>query len=395
MHYFRPKKVLKRVSLIIWKFLANKLRLSSYFFGERHPSEEYSSEDWLANLFRSPSQVERDTSKIRDGSFRRVPNTDHIVLPREMRATAPVHEDGEPVNLEARRLIVTQNLEAEKAKRIVKDDYIVVYIPPRFAYRVILFIILLWTIAALFVGLFVAFPIQLGRSFFSLFVSEDIHDGYSFVAGFYLFWCCYVVGKSIDQLDKRRQRRNRVGPRSHLLLYTAKRALLWIPNIVYMMLFLGVVIPTLIAFVVDLYVILPIRLALDPQMTPRIRVVDMWALGIVYVNVILHVYRLQPESPVMIGVQNVCRLIIFCLWFADYVLQIVNNGWTHSNPVTATKEVIAPAVCGLSAMIALPALFFHLSQQCFPILSIDNNKFICEPRTHFKGRIWSLILPRL
>src|ERR1700728_3200196 len=162
MHYFRPKKVLKRVSLIIWKFLAHKLRLSSYFFGERHPSEEYSSEDWLANLFKSPSQVERDASKIRDGSFRRVPNTDHIVLPREMRATAAVHEDGEPVNLEAKKLIMTQNLEAEKTKRIVKDDYIVVYIPPRFAYRVILFIILLWTVAALFVGLFVAFPIQLG-----------------------------------------------------------------------------------------------------------------------------------------------------------------------------------------------------------------------------------------
>jgi E3 ubiquitin-protein ligase MARCH6 len=302
MHYFRPKKVLRKVSTVVWRYLAHDLRLTSYFFGERQPSEERSSKLWFRSFGR---QVENDPASVPEGSFRRVPNTDHIALPRDMRATASVHENGEPVDDEARRLIAAQNLEAEKAKRVIKDDYIIVYIPPHFRYRVMYFILRLWVIGAISVGLFVGFPIQLGRYFFKLFIAEEVHDGYSFTVGFYLFWACYNVGKSIDRLDKRRQRRSEVGPRSELPLYVVKRALLWIPNISYMVLFLGIVIPILISFVVDLYIILPIRLALNPRMIPRIRVVDMWSLGIVYVNIILHVYRLQPESRMMTGVQNV------------------------------------------------------------------------------------------
>ena len=33
----------------------------------------------------------------------------------------------------------------------------------------------------------------------------------------------------------------------------------------------------------------------------------------------------------------------------------MNNGWTHPNPITATKEVIAPLIGGFLGMIILPA----------------------------------------
>jgi E3 ubiquitin-protein ligase MARCH6 len=230
-----------------------------------------------------------------------------------MRATAAVTEKGEPFDEEARKLIQAQNLEAEKAKRNIGDDYIIVYLPPGFRHRVILFIFCLWAVGAASLGVFVALPIILGRLFFKLFISDDVHDGYSFIVGFYLLWACYLVGKSIDRLDKRRQRRVDVGPRSTLSLYVVKRALLWIPKAIYMVIFLGIVIPILIAFAVDLYVVLPIRLALNPHLTPRIRVVDMWALGIVYINIFLHVYRLQAESWLTVGIQNVSRVTPSCL----------------------------------------------------------------------------------
>jgi len=46
---------------------------------------------------------------------------------------------------------------------------------------------------------------------------------------------------------------------------------------IYMIIFLGVVIPTLVAFMVDLYVVLPIRFSLHPEVTPKLRVVDCFA----------------------------------------------------------------------------------------------------------------------
>jgi E3 ubiquitin-protein ligase MARCH6 len=299
MRYFRPKKALAKVSSAIWSFLAARLRLTSYFFGGRHAEEEYTLTHWLL-------KSGAETSTVRDGSFRRVPAVDNIALPRDMRATVAVFEDGTPVDDAARTLMEAQNVEADKLKRKIEDDYTIVYIPPHFRYRAIVFILLLWIIGAMFVGVFVALPTQLGRSVFGLFTNDHVHDGYSFIVGFYLLWACYLVGKSIDRLDKRRQRKGGDGTRADLTVYSLKRGLLWVTKISYMILFLGIVIPTLISFVIDLYIVLPIRFTINPDMTPRIRVVDTWALGLLYSKIILHVYHLQPPNYLSTGLQNVC-----------------------------------------------------------------------------------------
>lgn len=53
------------------------------------------------------------------------------------------------------------------------------------------------------------------------------------------------------------------------------------------------------------------------------------------------------------------------------------NGWTHPDPITATKEVIAPLVAGLLGMIVVPAALFKLAHMLFPSADWDG-KFICE-----------------
>ena len=67
----------------------------------------------------------------------------------------------------------------------------------------------------------------------------------------------------------------------------------------------GIIIPILVAFVVDLYIILPIQFSLDPSMTPRIRVVDTWALGLIYGKIALHAVRIQPPNRIARGFQHV------------------------------------------------------------------------------------------
>lgn len=305
MHYFRPKKVIFHVVVHAWKQLAKRLRLTSYMFGDRYPMEEFTPQHASWTSFVMTVVGMHDPRNIHDGSFRRVPAIDNVALPREMRATAEVNANGEPMTEAAAKLIQLQDAEAEKAKRNAKSDYTVVYIPPHFRYRIMLFILALWIAFAIFVVVALSVPILLGRSFFKLFTARDVHDGYSFITGFYLLWGCYIIGKAVDRMDKRRQRKGPDGPRAEFSVFLAKRSLLWLAKISYMLFFLGLVIPTLISLVMDFYIVMPIRLAVNPALKPRIRIVDAWALGLLYAKIAVHVHRLQRPTLVMRGLNNV------------------------------------------------------------------------------------------
>lgn len=328
LQYFRPRRFLKQHSLRIWKYLAKKLRMSSYLFGGRHPDEEI--------LAPPPKTGEKRTTHLR-GTFRRVPNTDNIALVKGQPATIEVDEEGRPVSDKDARLMLLQNAEAEKNNRTVKDDYVIAYMPPHFQYRACAFVAAVWIICSVFLATVLAVPILLGRGFFKLFLPYDVHDGYSFVAGFYLLWTCWLVSNAINRMERHRQRRGGGQERADLALYFVKRSLLWSAKAAYMALCLGVLIPTLIAIVMELYVILPVRHEFHPDQQPRIRIVDMWALGLLYTKILLRVQRVQPMGRIARGVESIRR-----------------NGWTHPDPLKATREVIAPLTAGLLGMILLP-----------------------------------------
>ncbi|KXN87669.1 ERAD-associated E3 ubiquitin-protein ligase doa10 [Leucoagaricus sp. SymC.cos] len=287
MHYFRPKRGIKYLATVVWKYLSKKLRLTSYFFGDNRPEEQYTSRKWFEADINDP-----ELSSRRDGTFRRVPATDNLALPRDMRATARVTESGEPFDKVAEELIKAQNAEAIKAKRDITFDYRVVYIPPGFRYRIFAFILSMWCIGAVILGISVALPITLGRS------------------------------------------------------------------ISYMIATLGVLLPILVALVMDLYIILPARLALDPTLNPRIRIVDTWALGLLYAKIAFHAHRVQPNSGISRGLHH-----------------IVAHGWLRPDPLSATREVILPVAGGLFGMIILPAILFRAFQYVFPSIIVDD-KFV-------------------
>ncbi|KAI0085732.1 hypothetical protein BDY19DRAFT_964078 [Irpex rosettiformis] len=331
LQYFKPRKFLRQIGLRIWKFLARRLRLSSYLFGGRHIEEEITfKRRWYAPWGKVVG-VEVD------GKFRRVPNSDNVALVKNEPATAEVDGSGQPVDERAAQLMQLQNAEAEKARRNIKDDYVVVYLPPYFRYRIMAFTVALWTTCSAALASFVGLPVLLGRYFFKLFVPYQVHDGYSFLAGFYLLWACWLVSNALDKMDKHRQRRGGDQPRADFALYLAKRTLLWSAQATYMAFCLGVLVPTLIALVIELYIILPSRHAFHPDVRPRIKVVDMWALGLLYTKVGLRLQRIRPVGQIARGIDNIRR-----------------NGWTHLDPIAATKDVIGPLVVGLLGMVVLP-----------------------------------------
>ncbi|PPQ70661.1 hypothetical protein CVT24_000669 [Panaeolus cyanescens] len=358
MHYFRPKRFVKEISTRVWKFLATRLRLTSYFFGGRHPQEEFTPKSFKDNFFRTDVFVFDEEYHVLDGSFRRVPATDNLSLPREMRATVAVNAEGEPVDDAARELMAQQNAEAEKGKHLVKDDYMIVYLPPYFRYRIIAFIFILWTCGAAAFGVCVAFPIQVGRSFFRMFTPRELHDGYSFIAGFYTVWMGYVVGKAIDRLDKRRQRRSGDGPRANLYLLVVKRFLLWTAKTAYMILGLGIIVPVLLGVVMDLYIFLPIRLAFSAMTVPTLRIVDLWALGLVYAKIAWSVLRIFDQNRMSRNIQL-----------------IILQGWTRPDPIGATRNVIAPIVTLSLVFILVPAVVFVGVNHFIPNL-IDDKRVL-------------------
>jgi E3 ubiquitin-protein ligase MARCH6 len=304
MHHFRPVKTLLKVVGYVLRILAAHLRLSSYLFGPFSQDVPATDRPWPFSA-RDSATEDTDINYVRDGTFKRVPATDNIALSKDMPAVVELDRYGEPADDESRALIAAQDAEAEKAKRDPFYDYTPVYIPPHFWRRLIACIFVLWSLAAAGLGVVLSAPILLGRATFRLVLEREVHDGYSFILGFYLLWGCYTFGKAIDRMDKRRQRRGGDGPRTDLLIYATKRSILWSLKISYMIISMGIVIPILIAIVMELYLLLPIRYVLNPHVTPRLRIVDMWCLGILYTKVAIHAVQLRPPSRVTSGLQTV------------------------------------------------------------------------------------------
>lgn len=274
-------------------------------FGGRHSDEERDLPHIGWFRIRNPGGKVEDGGLLSHGSYRRVPNSDNVAVPRDMRATAKVDVNGLPIDDEARGLIAAQDAEAEKAKRNPKEDYTVVYIPSHFQYRIGLFILALWVIGCVFVTAAVSAPILLGRGVFNLFTDRQMHDGYAFLVGFYALWGCWVVGHAVERMDRRRQRRSADDSRGNWPLYFLKRSVLWLAKISYIIFSVGIIIPALLGLVVELYIVMPIRLSLNPDLVPNVRVVDMWALGIIYAKIALHANRLRPLNRITAGFNHV------------------------------------------------------------------------------------------
>jgi E3 ubiquitin-protein ligase MARCH6 len=305
IHYFRPRKATNEIGIFLWQKLSPKFRLSSYMFGGRFPEEET-----LSQPSKFPASIFGTKAK---GTWRRVPATDNVAMVRNMRATAEVDANGVPINLLEQTVVTAQNAEAVRNKLNPEEDYTVVYIPPHFRYRIALFILCVWSMCCLGIATLATMPVLLGRQFFSIFTSREIHDGYSFIVGFHLLWACWVVGRTVDRLDRRRRRKE--SDRASWPLFITKRTLLWTAKASYMAFFLVVVIPSLIATVVELYIIFPVRSIFNPDIAIRIRLTDMWVLGLFYTKIVLRLPGFEAPNHMNDGIQRVCVLFLSVLQY--------------------------------------------------------------------------------
>lgn len=341
-------------------------------FGDRSPDEMVPSKSfssWVRS-FRPESAKQASTDEIPfDGSYRRVPALDNIALPREIGATVKVNANGEPLDEANTRLMELQNSESEKARRNVNEDYTVVYLPPHFRERVILFVLSLWMVATLVFVTALALPIHLGRAVFWTILGREVHDGYSIVVGFYLLWGCYFFGKTLDRIDKQRQRSDSDEPRGDMSVYLFKYTILWIGKLAYVGFWMGIIIPILIALVVELYLVHPLRLIINPELTLNIRIVDSWAIGLLYTKLIFIVRRRLVRTTLLdLAIERVsdASTLDRVVLNSKSIFQIRDYGLKGLDVGDLTLHVIAPVTSGLLACLVLPIIIVLPLQRLLP-----------------------------
>jgi E3 ubiquitin-protein ligase MARCH6 len=265
-------------------------------FGGRHHSEEYAplNRSWWHIFF--PDQKEH-VVLARDGGFRRAPAGDNIAFLRDRPALVEVDENGVPSDESGREIFEAQNAEAQQAGRNSQEDYTVVYVPPNFRRHILGFIVLFWLSGSLVLVSTIAVPVVAGRAFFQLFTQRELHDGYSFVVGFYLLWWAWLVGSLIVRIRIRRQRHGgskRI--RAGWFLFLVKRVSVYVSKIIWLVLWLGIVFPTLVSIAVDLYLVIPLRYFMNPHFTPTIHVFESWATGLVLSKIIIRTQRIRQGN---------------------------------------------------------------------------------------------------
>lgn len=162
----RTKRIL-RTQLSRWcNITAHQLRLSSFMLGVRRPEEEGSHvrktwKDWLlckkasavsSRTAASDMKTATEVTFVKDGGFARAVNIDSVkIVPRCM--FVRVNEDGTPLDDKGAQAIADQIAKGPNPD----SNFAVVYIPPRFKTRILLFIYLLWFTGS--IVLFAAFVV--------------------------------------------------------------------------------------------------------------------------------------------------------------------------------------------------------------------------------------------
>ncbi|CAG8601146.1 5730_t:CDS:10, partial [Acaulospora morrowiae] len=329
----KPKRLFRTLFENWWHITSHQLRLTSFMFGgERRYDEEgtHVRKTWRAfflNL-KAPLDGTNDENDevvfVRDGTLVKAPGYDGVPVIPGKRMLIPVNEDG-----------TLQNPEDAP-----DDDlgYTIVYTPPNFKARVILFLFLMWLCGSLFCCSVTVVPLLIGRFVFKSFNHErPVHDLYTFTVGLYIMWS---LGVSFEWLMRKFQAI--IEKRDHDVDWAVVRQKIWqsmilILKIAYLLVAFGVVIPLLLSLVIELYILHPWKKPTADLLS--ISYLQNWALGIVYVKIAYRIIFMLPDNI-----------------YSRAINEITERGIRHLNVGLATNVFIIPVGGSALAAVILPAL---------------------------------------
>ena len=371
--FFRPSDGLHAVYAWWFRQCARMLRLTWFMFDERKEDEEghivrRSFMDIFRGLRREPLAVLAvDDPNLpfikepglreyirQDGRYVRAPASDQVRVKK-----------GTPIFLqvdEQNNRIPGQPIRPLRDVDWDSDLYKQVYIPPYFRARIFAFIISIWLFAA-FTGVCITIvPLVFGRHVFGKIIPNTVrkNDVYAFSIGI------YILGSAVYTIIHLRQFVNYLRasfaftaetPANVLRRATAIASrvarIVWVYSAVLFLL------PTLFAFFVEFYTILPLHTYISPKETHTIHFVQSWTLGLLYVKLTTRLIHFYPESRPAASLRLILR-----------------DGYLNPDTGLATRFFIVPATLGLVAALGFPWLVAQGAILTFLKNSSEHNKML-------------------
>lgn len=341
-------------SLYNWWFhrCARFLRLSNFFFGEteRHRDEEgyHARRTWWDVLLMKRGDAKHPITSaeqlsdkkdgvyfVRDGKYVRAPASDQVRIPKGSRVFLEVTEDNKRVD---GALDWDNGLHGRNSDMFAK-----VYVPPHFRARIAFFIFLIWVFAATSgVGITII-PLVIGRKLISSFFPESVplNDIYAFSLGLCIFGAgvyALLYGRTALRMAKDYLHRYMQSPRE-ACVGLATVALNGC-RLTYIAAAFGVLLPSLLALIMEFYVLVPLHTYFGGTQSHVIHFVQDWTLGVLYVQMAAK----------------------FVLWYstsrpAAALNSIFRDGWLRPNASLATRALVLPVSLLAGIAVALPLFF--------------------------------------
>jgi len=350
---FKPSDGLH--SMYSWWFrqCARMLRLTWFMFDERRLDEEgYNVRRTWGDVIRRTkgnplNMVKTDDPKKpfienpemvvyfrQDGRYVRAPASDQVRIPQGTRIFLQVDElnnriDGHwdyPEGVHGRN----------------SDLYKQVYVPPHFRLRICAFILSIWVFAALTGVCITIVPLVFGRTVFAKIIPSHVrkNDVYAFSIGIYILGSALYaiihlrpfIVYSITLFSFSAKTPRNILKRVTMFAALAARIIWTYSAFIFLL-------PTLFAFVVEFYAILPLHTYFSPDEPHTIHFVQSWTLGLLYVKLTTRLILLYAESRPAISLRAITR-----------------NGYLNPDARVATRSFILPASFALGTAIACPWL---------------------------------------
>ncbi|THX33598.1 hypothetical protein D6D12_01465 [Aureobasidium pullulans] len=372
--YLFPSKGMETFFGTWLKLCARSLRLSQFLFGERRKIEEgYSNdESWITrfNPWKDQDAIINSGSFVYDGKYVRAPATDQVRIPRGERVFLEVSDADE-------RIDGTNPGNGIHGRQ--PDNFNKVYIPPWFRLRIFTFISCLWMFAiAMGFGVTVV-PMIFGRLILSMAVSDRIapNDLYAFAVGI------TTLGIALQAIFNGRQglksTQENISKQNLAAVSAIIKKQTWrLIRSAYVYGFAVIIVPTLFALVLELYLILPLRTYMGPAVLAQeggdvalndlsgaqvslanttvtaftgaqfsqsmvaphtFNILQDWTLGFIYGRVVLRLLLLSRTSRPAAALRMITR-----------------DGFTNPNVKLATRAFVLPTLLLFSIVLFCPPL---------------------------------------
>ncbi|GJJ72204.1 E3 ubiquitin-protein ligase MARCH6 [Entomortierella parvispora] len=286
---------------------------------------------------------------VQDGALYRVPNVDRRLPLKDRLIFVPVNENGDA--LDPNEDLLGQVDHNAELPRIIdgprplvdpKQGTVVVYGPPNFQRRLLAFVFVLWTSSMFFLAMSLVCPLVVGRAIFMWTGMNHIRDIHCITAGVYVLAGIWYSGNWI--LAKLRSRATMTAEMGEELqprdlksrLKAVWRVVTAGVKLAYFVLTFGIILPLALGLMVELYLILPLRSAVDGE-GGMIFVVN-WAVGLIYMKICHRILTAMPDNALI----------------ADLNRVFVNADVHQWDAGLATRRLILPAIMASFLVISCP-----------------------------------------